>query len=221
MNGWENEYPSIFDNLAEQGLIESRAFGMDLRGFHTDSGKPSIPPPPKMLDAGVLTATGAVIFGGLDTKKFTGPLKKLPVVDPADAPEPVTRWWVSLDGITVDDGESSPVKVFDAEEGEGQVVLVDSGYTLSALPTDIFQELVKAFPDAKPTSDGLYEVGCKDEGEGGVVSFRFGDMTVEVPYYEFVWKSPIDEDVCLLGAFEDSELLSLAVPCSETCWRLF
>lgn len=46
MNGWENEYPSIFDNLAEQGLIESRAFGMDLRGFHTDSGKPPASPIP-------------------------------------------------------------------------------------------------------------------------------------------------------------------------------
>lgn len=44
LNGWENDYPSIFDNLAEQGLIGSRAFGMDLRGFHTDSGKPSTSP---------------------------------------------------------------------------------------------------------------------------------------------------------------------------------
>lgn len=151
--------------------------------------------------------TGAVIFGGLDTKKFSGPLKKLPVVEPADAPEPVTRWWVSLDGITVDNGSDSPVKVFDAEDGESQVVLVDSGYTLSALPPKIFEELLKAFPDAKASSDGLYEVDCKDQGEGGVVSFRFGDLTIDVPYYEFVWQSPIQDDVCLLGAFEDGELL--------------
>lgn len=161
-----------------------------------------------MLDAGILTATtGAVIFGGLDTKKFTGPLKKLPVMAPSDAPEPATRWWVSLDGITVDNGDDDPITVFDAEDGDGQVVLVDSGYTLSALPPKIFSELLAAFPDAKASSDGLYEVDCKDQGEGGVVNFRFGDLTVEVPYYEFVWKSPIDENVCLLGAFKDGKLL--------------
>ena len=95
-----------------------------------------------MLDAGILTATtGAVIFGGLDTKKFTGPLKKLPVVAPSDAPEPATRWWVSLDGITVDNGDDDPITVFDAEDGDGQVVLVDSGDTLSALPRSRMKRL--------------------------------------------------------------------------------
>lgn len=38
-DGWTNEYPSLFDNLADQGLVDSRSFGMDLRGFHTNDGK--------------------------------------------------------------------------------------------------------------------------------------------------------------------------------------
>lgn len=39
LDGWENKYPSLIDNLKSQGHIDSRSFGMDLRGIHGDDGK--------------------------------------------------------------------------------------------------------------------------------------------------------------------------------------
>ncbi|SPO05241.1 uncharacterized protein DNG_07928 [Cephalotrichum gorgonifer] len=183
LSGWEHDYPSVFDNLVAQGLIGSRSFGMNLRGFQTDSG--------------------AVIFGGLDTKKFTGPLKKLPVIPAEAAPQATTRWWVSLDGISVDRGDGQSITVFEAPSGNGQVVLVDSGYTMSALPKPIFQKLVAAFPEAEVTPDGFHSVDCLDEGEGGFVSFTFGDLTINVPYHDFVWHVPGNDDLCFIGAYED------------------
>lgn len=166
-----------------------------------------------------------MIFGGLDTKKFTGKLQKLPVVDPAEAPEKVTRWFVRLDGISVTNGEGDSTTALDKPNGEGEVVMVDSGYTVSALPPPIFKELIKAFPGAKKRDDemGLYKVDCLPEGEGGYVSFRFGDATIKVPYHDFVWKLSTAENYCVLGAFEGSKspLCPDISPCTKPLTRGF
>jgi hypothetical protein len=39
LGGWDNAYPLVIDSLAKQGLTQSRAFGMDLRGFDSARGK--------------------------------------------------------------------------------------------------------------------------------------------------------------------------------------
>lgn len=37
------------------------------------------------------TTTGSVVFGGIDTSKYTGNLEKLPIVPAADSPDGYTR----------------------------------------------------------------------------------------------------------------------------------
>lgn len=150
-----------------------------------------------------------MIFGGLDTKKFTGPLQKLPVVDPADAPEKIIRWWVHLDGISVTNGDGDTTSVFEAPSGKGEVATVDSGYTTTSLPPDIFKKLLAAFPGAKKRKDGLYKVDCLPEGEGGFVSFTFQDVTIDVPYFDFMWNVPSAKNYCILGAFESGRSYSI------------
>jgi hypothetical protein len=39
LEGWDSEYPLVIDSLAEQGLTNSRAFSMDLRGFDSARGE--------------------------------------------------------------------------------------------------------------------------------------------------------------------------------------
>lgn len=39
LEGWENSYPLVVDSLAQQGLTNSRAFSMDLRGFDSARGR--------------------------------------------------------------------------------------------------------------------------------------------------------------------------------------
>ncbi|KAK0619592.1 aspartic peptidase domain-containing protein [Immersiella caudata] len=190
LTGWSSAgYPLVIDSLYDQSLINSRAFSMDLRGFDSPDG--------------------AVIFGGIDTKKYQGSLVKLPVVPDDQSPDGLTRWYIRLAGIKVSQPGGSVVDVYTKPEGQaGQAFLVDSGYTLSALPTPIFNNLVAAFPSASyvPSSD-LYTVDCMDPGEGGTIDFIFGDelnsKTIKVPYYDFVWHAP-GTSVCVLGAFEDS-----------------
>ncbi|KAB5555044.1 aspartic peptidase domain-containing protein [Coniochaeta sp. 2T2.1] len=183
-SGWDSAYPHILDSLATQGFINSRAFSMDLQGLGSTSG--------------------SVIFGGIDTKKYQGSLIKLPIVPAAQSPDGNTRYYVRLDGISVNQPDGTVVSVYQkAAGGLGQVVQIHSGYTLSSFSTIVFQKLVAAFPSAQAVEgDELYSVDCLDAGQGGSLDFTFGDKVINVPYSDFVWRDP-RSGLCILGAFAD------------------
>ncbi|KAL2139257.1 hypothetical protein VTI28DRAFT_5444 [Corynascus sepedonium] len=184
LNGWDSGYPLVVDSLAEQGFTNSRAFSMDLKG----------------LDS----ARGSVIFGGIDTKKYSGNLIKRPIIPAAESPDKLTRFWVYVNGISVNQPDGNVVTVYTTPAGgKGQPVLLDSGYTLSALPAPIMEKLVSAFPSAQYDAEAdMYIVDCLDPGKGGSLDFTFGDDVINVRYYDFVWHYP-DTNLCVLGAFAD------------------
>lgn len=49
----------------------------------------------------------------------------------------------------------------------------------------------------------LYRVDCLPDGAGGSVSFTFGSVTIDVPYFDPLWHPPDLDDYCILG-FEES-----------------
>lgn len=61
-------------------------------------------------------------------------------------------YWIYLDGISVTKGDGSEVQVFDRPRT--QAVLLDSGTSVSSLPTDLFNEALKAFPETTPLTTG-------------------------------------------------------------------
>ncbi|KAL2148893.1 hypothetical protein VTH82DRAFT_1579 [Thermothelomyces myriococcoides] len=183
LNGWDSPYPYFLDSLAEQGHTNSRAFGLDIKGPNNTEG--------------------SVVFGGIDTKRYKGSFIKLPIIPAAESPDGNTRFWIYLDGISVNQPDGDVIGVFSKPDGEkGQPVLLDSGYTLSALPRPIMQKLVAAFPSAQYDSgSNTYIVDCADVGRGGSLDFTFGWKTINVPYDEFIWRP--SSNTCILGAFED------------------
>ncbi len=166
--------------MAKQGVIKSRAFSLDLRS--------------------VTEPTGAIIFGGLDTGKFSGPLVQVPMLDPSQTPQGYDRYYITLTGIglTFPDGTTD-------QSGEIEVpVFPDSGGTLSRLPTAIFQAFGENFPTAQfDPESGFYIVDCAIADEPGSVDFFFGDAVIAVPYVDFIWHL---SEACVLGVLpEDSE----------------
>lgn len=180
--GWDSSYPLVLDNLAKQGFTDSRAFSLDIRSIES--------------------SRGSVVFGGIDTKKFSGKLEKRPIIPAASSPDHYTRYWIYLDGISVTKGDGSVVDVFD--QPNGQAVLLDSGYTVSTLPPAIFNKILAAFPDAKPPSDGSdqYQVPCSTGDSKGHVNFKFGETVINVPYNDFIWHQP-QYGICVLGVTPD------------------
>lgn len=172
-------YSLVLDSMVSQGLIASRAFSLDLRS--------------------VDSPTGSLIFGGVDTGKYTGELAKLPIVDPADTPSGAIRYWINMTtvGLTLPDGTSGLLA-----SGELPVFL-DSGGTLSRFPNETFFAIGDAFPGAVWNETvGYYLVDCDASNQTGSVDFGFGEdvngKVISVAYKDFIWNLPSD-DACVLG----------------------
>jgi len=167
------EYPYVLDTMAEQGLINSRAFSLDLRAVDTPEG--------------------AIIFGGVDTRKFIGALAKLPIVEPQHTPLGADRYYVNLTavGITYPNGSTEKSGDFELP------IFLDSGGTLSQVPPNIFQAIGQSVPTAQfDPASGFYLADCSIKDEPGSVDFSFGDKTIRVAYPDFIWEV---EGFCVVG----------------------
>ncbi|KAG6079976.1 hypothetical protein E4U33_008052 [Claviceps sp. LM78 group G4] len=185
LKGWASDYPMILDNMVSQKFIKSRAFSLDIRSIES--------------------ARGSVVFGGIDTKKFSGYLEKRPIIPAADSPDKLTRYWVYLDGVSITKNDGSNTVIFD--QVNGQPVLLDSGYTVSSLSTDHFNKIKDAFPGVTPPpsddNSGLYRVPCNVGQQNGTVNFKFGKTEINVPFNDFIWKQ--SADLCVLGVIPDDK----------------
>lgn len=167
-------YPYLLDSMAEQGIISSRAFSLDLRSIDNPSG--------------------AIIFGGVDLGKFSGSLEKLPMLDPSETPSGADRYWIVLSGV----GMTYPNGEVEESEEIAVPVFLDSGGTLSRLPATIFQAIGDSFPGSQyDPESGFYIVDCAVAEESGSVDFIFGSKKIRVPYGDFIWE--VQSDVCVVG----------------------
>lgn len=174
-------YPFLLDTMAAEGIIKSRAFSLDLRS--------------------VTEPEGAIIFGGLDTGKFSGSLARLPMLDPSQSPQGFDRYWIVLTGVglTLPDGTSDKSGTIEVP------VFPDSGGTLTRLPTPIFQAFGESFPGAQfDAASGFYIVDCAVGDEAGSVDFYFGSKRIAVPFNDFIWHLA-DGQSCVLGLLSDDD----------------
>lgn len=172
-------YSLVLDSMVSQDLIASRAFSLDLRSVDSPNG--------------------SLIFGGVDTGKYTGSLAKLPIVDPADTLLGADRYWINLTtvGLTLPNGTSGLLA-----SGELPVFL-DSGGTFSRFPNETFFAIGDAFPGAFWNETvGFYIVDCDVADQTGSVDFGFGDdeggKVISISYKDFIWNFS-NQGKCALG----------------------
>ncbi|KAI1633054.1 aspartic peptidase domain-containing protein [Biscogniauxia mediterranea] len=195
-NGFIN-YPLVIDSLAAQGLTNSKLFSLDL-GAQANPGA---------------AVTGQIVFGGVDTNKYSGFLGKVPT-DPSDP-----HYKITLNSLFHrPDASSPPTPLLDSNLP--LPVVLDSGTTLSLLPESVVSALAARFPGATPDGDGGYTVPCslQETGEGSV-DFDFlspgggrgnstgSRVTISVSYRDFIWKSGDGADAkCFLGAVHAEDI---------------
>ena len=102
-------------------------------------------------------------------------------------------------------GEASKLYAPSSNNPEGQAVFLDSGGTLSRLPTPLFNAIIADFPSAVLDSggSGLYLVPCSVANQAGTVDFGFGNTVIHVPYHEFIWFA--GSDTCVIGVAAEDE----------------
>ncbi|KAL2261552.1 hypothetical protein VTK26DRAFT_3903 [Humicola hyalothermophila] len=106
------KYPNIMDQMANQGLIDCKAYSLYLNDRRSDSG--------------------SILFGGIDTDKFIGPLEILPLHRPDGANH--TSFEVNFTSITLAYTNGSRLDVPTSILDHPAPAVLDSGTTYSYLP---------------------------------------------------------------------------------------
>ncbi|KAH6973730.1 aspartic peptidase domain-containing protein [Ilyonectria sp. MPI-CAGE-AT-0026] len=154
----DRPYSLVLTSMADQGLINSRAFALDLR--HSEA------------------ETGAVIYGGLDRSKFIGALEKTPIIRGEAGEFRLAVTLTSL-GITLSQSEE-----FGLDKADSNVML-DSGTTITRMHYTAAYPILEAL-DAQDDGEGYYVTQCSNRDRAGSVDFGFGKKIVRVPFSDFI-----------------------------------
>ncbi|KAF1999133.1 acid protease [Amniculicola lignicola CBS 123094] len=168
-------HKTFVESLVEQKQVRSGAYSVDLRSRDE---------------------TGAVIFGGIDTKKYKCKLEK---VESAGFNIVLTGMGQTFPNA------SAKAYSFSMESGIG--VFVDSGTNFNMLPADVVFGIAADYPGATSTSDGSWRVPC--EAPDGKIDFVFGNKTIGISYSDMV---VADDGECFLGFVPRPDDLPLYVP---------
>lgn len=152
-------YANLPQAMVDSGLIKSRAYSLWLND----------------LDAN----TGSILFGGINTGKFHGPLQTLPI-------EPVrgiyAEFTIALTGLALTN--SSGTTTYRANDLP-VAVLLDSGSSLTYLPNTIVRQIYIDL-GVSIDSSGTGYLPCRLASEDVKIVFTFSSPTIEVDLSELL-----------------------------------
>ncbi|KAI0010199.1 acid protease [Xylariaceae sp. FL0662B] len=191
-------YKNFVDQLAHQGVTETKAFSLALGSKDEQEG--------------------VVIFGGLDAGKFTGTLETLPIVPAKESPDQAPRYWVNMTtlGLTPKSGETKQYI------NTTMAVFLDSGATLTLLPTTLANSIAADFGAEAMDSNGFYPVDCALNDLPGTLDFGFGNVTIRVPNNELIreLKSSFGTQ-CFLGISPSDDFVLLGDTMLRSAYAVF
>lgn len=187
-------YPSIVDNMFNDGLISVKAYSLYLDDLHS--------------------STGSLLFGGLDSDKYQGNLVQMPIV-PYGTTRNGNAYYTAFDvnmvslGVTKGSGKSTKFGTGDYNIATN----LDSGTTLSYVPSSLFDAILEEFGGEEDAGSGLAFIPCSvRDNKELTFDFELGEdktIVIKVPAAEMIYDSgPIldsyepsisIDDACILG----------------------
>ncbi|KAM7185680.1 Aspartic peptidase domain containing protein, partial [Naviculisporaceae sp. PSN 640] len=204
---YNQDYPSIIDEMYNQSLIASKDFSVALGSVGEEDG--------------------TIVFGGIDLAKFSGPLHEYEISH--QLPKTIDgyyRYWVNISSIGVTEPDSC-VTVPLTPKGFSERFLPDTGTSLTYMPSYVFNSILKVFPDANMTYEFGYVVSCSHRERKGTIDYTFPDgFTVHVPYSEFIFVIPPGPsngpvETCIIGAVPTDELFILGDTFLRSVYSVF
>lgn len=170
-NGVNLNYSNFIDALATQNVTNTRAFSVDLGTSATEGG--------------------SIVFGGVDTKKFSGKLASLPIATPTAGD--LQRYAVSMTSLAYNSGSSS--RTYDDSAIDG--VVLDTGSSLCELPAALVSDMAADVGATLDAQSSLYVLeDCSTATSAKKLEFAFNGITIAVPLSDFVLQSGRE---CVLG----------------------
>jgi len=188
----EGTYPNLVDTMLSQGLIASRTYSLYLDDIDD--------------------SVGNILFGGVDTDKFSGTLSTFPIN--TDSTGVASQFVVTLSGLSVTPPGGSASGV-----GTSSLyplsVLLDSGSSYMSLPSEMVTSIASAMGASYSNTLGGYILpNCDQQYSSGTLDFFFSGFELKVPYSEFIvnptatdgtfFQYNNGQDVCMIGAIPGS-----------------
>lgn len=175
--------PYTYDNfplyLKNTGVTKSNAYSLFLNNQSADSG--------------------SILFGAVDHSKYDGQLYTVPIINTLkskgyDQPIQID---ITLQGVNLIDSDNTSQAISSTK----LPALMDSGTTLTYLPSEIVDPIVEAMGASFLDSSSAYVVSCpsgvvSDSLKNQYVSFDFGGFDIRISLSDFLIQ--IEEDSCLV-----------------------
>ncbi|KAI0513098.1 acid protease [Xylaria bambusicola] len=178
------DHTSILDRLKALDLIATRQFSIAL-----GSANPNSEDLDESTDVDV--GLGELLFSGINTRKYTGDLRKL---RSHPAPNDDPRYYITLTSI----GYSNPsnCESFDGFPPPRHAFL-DYTTIFTYFPSEYIDMLNGFFPYVYYNiTSGLYQVPCYHRSLAASVDFSFGSLIISVPLHDFILQV---DGICFLG----------------------
>lgn len=131
------------------------------------------------------SSTGSVLFGGIDTKKFTGDLISIPVY-PSSKNANITSFTVDFTSLQASSGSGTDTLTPD---GFSEAAILDSGTTITLLPNALAEQVFNEVGASYDQQLGAVVVPCALAGNSGTINYGFGGAggpVIKVPMNELV-----------------------------------
>jgi hypothetical protein len=163
--GHGRPYPNLPEALTNAGLTPTTAYSL-------------------WLDD-VDSSTGSILFGGIDTEKFTGDLISIPVF-PSKSRGNVTSFTVAFTSLSAESKSGTDVLT---PSGFASPAILDSGTTLTLLPDAIASLVFEELGATNSQRLGVVIVPCSLANNTGSLNFGFGGEggpLIKVPLSELI-----------------------------------
>lgn len=144
--------------------------------------------------------TGSVLFGGVDHNKYSGTLYTVPLVNTLKSSgfsSPV-QFDITLQGLGVTSGSGKATITTTKIP-----VLLDSGTTLTYLPTAMVKLLTAQLDATYSARLGYYTMNCPSNSDDTTIVFDFGGFHINADLSSFIIQS--SGSVCVLGIIPQSD----------------
>ncbi|KAJ5612400.1 hypothetical protein N7510_005594 [Penicillium lagena] len=156
----QSAYANLPMAMVQKGLIKSSAYSLWLND----------------LDAN----TGSILFGGVNTEKFQGTLETLPIQKVGGI---YAEFVIALTGVGVKNSSGHHSYSSNALPA---AVLLDSGSSLTYLPTAIVRDIYEQLDVLYEPSDGVGYVPCSMAEDDITFTYTFSSPTINVGIQELV-----------------------------------